>query len=149
MSSIFKKTISSLTLTIFVMITLFGFSFMAYDTNGQMDETCPFTNNGTSLCPQNTLAIAIHHTAALFSFINIPAGVNIMIMVLFLLIALVAIFAISVLPLILARFLIFSYVSLLDTYICIPIWFNYKNNNSLYQKILSWLSRFENSPAVF
>jgi len=149
MSSISKKTINSITLAIFVMITLFGLSFMAHNSNGQMDDNCPFTNNGTSLCPQNTLAIAIHHTAALFAFINIPAGMNIMVLVFFLLLALLASFTISVLPLIRSGFLIFTYTSLLDTYTLVPILFSYKPNNPSYQKISDWLSRLENSPAIF
>ncbi len=70
---LFKKMVTSLILLSLVTILLFGFSIMVHGADESMPRDCPFsTLGGTSLCPQDTLAIVIHHISAYHALLNIP-----------------------------------------------------------------------------
>src|SRR3989344_2326016 len=78
MSSLFGKIAVGFVLVSFLAITLFSFTFMMSSADGQMSGDCPFSPMGVSLCPQNTVAVAIHHISSYQQFISVPlkSGIN-------------------------------------------------------------------------
>src|SRR3989338_7447378 len=78
MSSLFGKIAVSFVLVSFLAITLFSFTFMMSNADGEMPGDCPFSPMGVSLCPQNTVAVAIHHISSYQQFISVllKSGIN-------------------------------------------------------------------------
>lgn len=131
-----KKTIVPLALVVFLAMAIFGFAIMPHGPDGQMPAgDCPFSVAGASICPQNTVAVAIHHISSYLSFISAPVGVNTLTLIVLLFVALaLTTFSVSVGPPFqppLARVFLYSPppVALSDI------------------KIKRWLSLFENSPS--
>ena len=77
MSTLLKKIIALLVLVSFMVIIFFGFAIMLHGPDGQMQGNCPFSAPGVSLCPQDTLAVALHHISSYHSFLNVPINFNI------------------------------------------------------------------------
>ncbi|MDP1690257.1 MAG: hypothetical protein Q8L52_03600 [bacterium] len=68
-----KKIAASFLLASFLAVAFFGFVAMSYGPDGRMQGDCPFSvTTGATLCPQNVLAVALHHIAAYQSFLNVP-----------------------------------------------------------------------------
>lgn len=80
MQTLFKQIALPLVLLAFLAITFFGFATMVHgmdDMGGSMAGDCPFTLLGdASLCPQNTLAMVVHHISAYNSFLNFPIQIS-------------------------------------------------------------------------
>lgn len=68
----FKKIVAPFVLASFLMVVFFGFAAMSSGPDGRMQGDCPFSATGVSLCPQNTLAVALHHLSSYHSFISVP-----------------------------------------------------------------------------
>ena len=131
-----KKIITSIVLASFIMVLFFSFTYMIHQSDGRMAGDCPFFSNSQSICNQNTILSAIHHISAYQSFLNIQTVSNItagLISLLILVVLFFAIFPKNKYPLAL------SYV-------------NHRNNRppplSGKNKIIDWLSLFENSPSA-
>ncbi|HEY4483300.1 MAG TPA: hypothetical protein VI953_03955 [Candidatus Paceibacterota bacterium] len=79
MQTLFKQIAVPLLLLAFLAITFFGFATMVHgiDMDGSMVGDCPFSVLGdASLCPQNTLAMVVHHISAYNSFLNFPIQIS-------------------------------------------------------------------------
>lgn len=133
MSFLFKKITTALALLSFVAMVFFSFASMSYGADGRMQGDCPFSNMGTSLCPQNALPGAVHHLSAYQSFLNAPVHFNITV----LLIALLAMVATA---------LVFLFHPLLYRPLA-PILYSSPPFTSHDRKIKRWLSLFEHSPS--
>ena len=121
----------------FMAIAIFSFVMMMHGSNGEMSGDCPFSVMGASLCPQNTVAIAIHHISAYTSFINVPVNAGITAYLIILLLSIVFIFTIPISPPLLRVPAITGYLD----YFSIP-----KHRS---QEMPRWLSLFENSPSQY
>lgn len=135
MSLLFKKIISSLILVAFLSLTFFSFVIMMHGQDGRMQGDCPFSAVGTSLCPQDTLAVVSHHISAYQSFFNIPLSPNITVSILLLLLVTSAIFILLISSPLLGSSVFVGYVSNF-----LPVFPNTR-------KIIRWLSLLENSPS--
>lgn len=129
-----KHIIASLILVLFLTVTLWSFGAMMHGVNGDMLGGCPFSAGGVSICPQNTLAVVIHHISAYNSFLNVSASSGI-IALLVLILALSAVLAFSISP-----------PSLL---LSVPAQSSYRSPSatSYERKVTYWLSLFEHSPS--
>ena len=137
MPSSFKKIISAFVLASFLAIALLSFTFMM-TADGRMAGNCPFSVMGASLCPQGTLALAVHHISAYRSFFNVFVNSGITVIIIFaLLFALRAIFNLATGPPSLSRPLIVT-GGLHDS----PPVISHK------RKITHWLALLENSPSL-
>ena len=68
----FKKIVTPFVLVSFLIVVFFGFSAMSSGPDGRMQGGCPFSATGVSLCPQDTMAVALHHLSSYQSFISVP-----------------------------------------------------------------------------
>ena len=138
MLSLSQKIISSLVLAPFLTIVLFSFAFMTHGLDGQMSGDCPFSSGGmgVSLCPQDTLALAIHHISVYNAFLNVPVGTGLIAIIISMIFAVGVLFVIFIRPPFLGppAFARVLYHSLLSA--------------SRDRKIIAWLSLFENSPSL-
>ncbi len=70
----FRKTTVSILLASFIALALFSFALMANhgmnDGMGGIESNCPFSFPGSD-CPENSVAMAIHHSAAYQSFASV------------------------------------------------------------------------------
>ncbi|HEY9584196.1 MAG TPA: hypothetical protein VJI33_01250 [Candidatus Paceibacterota bacterium] len=139
MLSFFKKISTALILVSFTAIALFSFAFMMSGADGEMPGDCPFSPMGVSLCPQNTVAVAIHHISSYQQFISVllKSGINM--------------FFFSLISVLMA-------VLFLAFYLSPPVFrpllsrVRFRDNlptNSRDKKITRWLSLFENSPSSY
>lgn len=67
-----KQLIATLTLVSFLAVVIFSLVFMIPGQDGTMSGDCPLSAIDTSTCPQNTLAMAIHHISVYTDFLNVP-----------------------------------------------------------------------------
>lgn len=137
MSSLSKKIITALVLTSFLTVAIFSFAVMMQGPDGRMKGDCPFSVVGQSICPQDTVAVAIHHISAYQAFLNVPVSSGLTALI------------ISLLFVVCAIFFIFIRSPLLE-----PPSFVYIPNDSPLtslsgRKITRWLSLFENSPSKY
>lgn len=130
-----NKIIAALTLTSFLMIAVFGFTIMMHMSDGQASGDCPFSPMGQSLCPQDVVAVAMHHISSYQSFLSVTVGANSITFLLSLLLVAFAAILILIRPALLSP-PIFAYVS--------P---DYLRSDLGAKKIARWLSLFENSPS--
>ncbi len=70
------KYLTTILLIGFIIVGLFSFTTTMSGTNGHPSDGCPFSAMSASLCPQNTVAMVLHHIATYQTFINIPIPVN-------------------------------------------------------------------------
>jgi len=131
----FKKSITALILVSFLMLVLFSFGVMLHESGNQMTGNCPFSAMGVSVCPQDTLAVAIHHVSAYSSFFNVPTNFGPTIAIIFLLLAICVLFILFIRPPLPQR------VTLARGTYTLP------SANSYNKKVTHWLSLFENSPS--
>jgi len=118
-----------------LVIVFFSFATMAHASDGRMQSNCPFTAMGIPLCPQDSIAAAIHHISAYQSILNAPVGSGIMALIIVFLLAIFALLLFSALPL-----------------LCSPpahVWHFFDSPTPASRgKIIHWLSLFENSPST-
>jgi len=128
----FKKIITPFILASFLLVVFFGFIAMSSGPDGRMQGGCPFSATGVSLCPQDALAVALHHLSSYQSFISVPLHS-----------ALLAL--ISALFLVIYVVLLFSFHPFLYRP---PAFISYSAPpfTSQDRKIKRWLSLFEHSP---
>ncbi len=133
MSSLLKKLITALILTSFITIVLFSLASMTHGSDGRLAGDCPFSSPGASLCPQDMVALIIHHLSAYHAFLNVPIGSGLTTLI------------ISLLLVIGVALVIFIHLPLLGP----PslILYSYPLVDSYNRKIVRWLSRLENSPS--
>ena len=134
MKSNLKTIIALITLTSFIWIVFFSFASMSFRPDGHMAGDCPFSAMGTSLCPQDTVAAALHHIGAYSSFLNVPVPSLTTAIVLLLAFAL-------------ALALIFISKSLLGPPLELGVVYDDPPAYTANRKITKWLSLFENSPS--
>ncbi len=137
MSSIPKKIIAALVLTSFLTVAIFSFAVMIQGPDGRMEGDCPFSVVGQSICPQDTVAVAIHHISSYQSFLNVPVGAGLTALV------------ISLLFVMFIALFIFIRSPLLEppSFVCVQN--DYSSTSSSGRKITRWLSLFENSPSKY
>ena len=127
-----KKIATPLILASFLMMAFFGFVTMSQGSDGRMENNCPFSATGATLCPQNAVAVVLHHISAYQSFLATPVGPNPAVL-------LVVFFVLSVTPILFRNFFIpIAFAGLL-----------YKSPPavSYNRKLMHWFSLFELSPA--
>lgn len=135
MPILFKKIIASLILASFLAIIFLSFPMMMGAENGSMPEGCPFSGTGVSLCPIDTLAMAVHHISAYQSFLTVTLHSEMA-------------FILASLLLISIAFLIFSRrPQLFSRPALAGIAFASPPDDSGERKLTHWLSLFERSPS--
>ena len=136
MLSVFKKITVLIVLASFLMIALLSFSLMTHGPDGRMGGECPFSAMGASLCPQNTLAVALHHISAYNSLLAAPtqSGITALIAVLLFVASLVLLLSVSPPA--------FSAPARAGSF------FDSPRATPQDRKEIRWLSLFENSPSV-
>ncbi|MDZ4205951.1 MAG: hypothetical protein U1C12_01930 [Patescibacteria group bacterium] len=137
MSFLSKKIITLFLLVSFLAIALFSFALMVHGPDGRMPGDCPFSIMGDSLCPQDTIAVAIHNISAYHTFLNVPVSAGLTALVISLLFAIYAVLVISV------RLLLFRPPAFT------PVLYDSQPVDSYSNKITRWLSLLENSPSHF
>jgi hypothetical protein len=136
MLSLPKKIIAALVLTSFLTVVIFSFAVMMQGPDGRMEGDCPFSVVGLSICPQDTVAVAIHHISAYQAFLNVSVSSGLTALILSLLLAVCAIFFIFIRSLLLGS----------PSFVCVPN--DSPPTGSSGRKITRWLSLFENSPSL-
>jgi hypothetical protein len=135
MKSPINKSITALVLVSFLVLVLFSFGAVMHESGNQMTGDCPFSTVGGVLCPQNALAVAMHHISAYNSFFNIPVSFGLTALLLSFLLALSIVHAVRIRP------------PRLEPYIVVRIAYDVPPASSYSKKINHWLSLFENSPS--
>ena len=135
MKSFYKQIITALVLASFLSVAFFSFNMMMQGPDGRMVGDCPFTALGASLCPQDNMAVAIHHVSAYYAFLNVPVGTSFAALMISLLLVASALLIISIRS------------PLLGPPIPATILYDSPPPNSYSRKITRWLSLFENSPS--
>ncbi|MEK7609855.1 MAG: hypothetical protein AAB470_01890 [Patescibacteria group bacterium] len=131
-----KKIITVLVLTSFLTVAIFSFAVMTRGPDGRMEGDCPFSVVGQSICPQDTVAVAIHHISAYQSFLNMPVGSGLTALIVSLLFAVCA-----------ALFILIS-SPLLGPPAVARILYDSPSIGLRSRKLTRWLSLFENSPSM-
>ena len=131
-----RQTVVLLILVSFLAIVLFGFVSMMHTLDGRMSGECPFSAMGASLCPQNTLAVALHHISAYNSLLAAPtqSGITALIAVLLFVASLVLLLSVSPPA--------FSAPARAGSF------FDSPRATPQDRKKIRWLSLFENSPSM-
>lgn len=137
MSSKLKKIIALFALLSFSMIAVLGFVFIAYGQNMSASNGCPFGVMGATLCPQDIMAVAMHHLSVFQSFINVPVNFDITAFIVSLIIAPFAILG------------FFMSVSPVKLFYPARLFYDFPPDASIKRKIIRWLALHENSPADF
>lgn len=137
MTHTFKKSIAVLVLASFLTLIFFSFSFMAHGEAGHMSGACPFSAVGTSFCPQDMLALAVHHISSYHTFLNVPLYLGSAILALFALLF-------ACLTLVLSSHAPFAGPPALAY-----VFSDVRHGTSSYRKKIRWLSLLENSPAQY
>lgn len=133
----FKQIFIYFVLASFLMMALFSFVVMIHGSEGQIPGNCPFSSTGVSLCPQDSLAVVIHHISAYQSLLSAPLNFSMTVFILFL------IFAAG------ASLFISSGPPLIKLQTSAEIFYGPPAEVSPRDKnITRWLSLFENSPAL-
>lgn len=135
MPSLFKKIIVSLILTSFLSMAFFSFVFMLHEPGERMSGDCPFSPMETSLCPQDVLAVVLHHFSAYQTFFSVPVFSSVTVLITSLLLVAFAFFLLS------ANSLLFEPTQTINYSYNTPLTTPYD------RKIIRWLSLFENSPS--
>jgi len=130
-----KKITTLFFLIIFLSVIFFGLSIVTHNLDENMTKGCPFPSFKMFVCPQNILISTIHHLSEYNSFLNVPITYNLVFLI---------IFSIAI------------YIFKHDRDLFLPKfqqWVIYLHNPQVIfsdnQKILRWLSFFENSPSLF
>ena len=135
MFPVFKKIIVSLLLTSFLSVLFFSLPMMG-GMDGSMPEGCPFGATGVSLCPTDTVAMAVHHISAYQSFLTVTTQSGLLLLIIFLL---------SAVAVLLARFmhpLVVNSSALARSAFASP------PADPQQRKIARWLSLLEQSPSL-
>ena len=135
MLPLYKKIITSLVLASLMTIIFFSLTVMTHGSDGRMSGDCPFSA-GVSFCPQDTLAVVIHHISAYQSFLNVTITSGIMTLLISLFLLVLATFVLSIGP------------PLSGLLLPISI-YDFPPASSHDRKIKRWLSLFENSPSEY
>jgi len=67
-----KRFLAVLIASPLLLIVFFSFAVALHESEGRMDG-CPFSALEASPCPQNAIAVALHHLSAYQSLLSIPA----------------------------------------------------------------------------
>ncbi len=118
------------------MIVLFSFATMMHGSDGRISGDCPYSAMGASLCPQNTVAIVLHHISSYKSFINVPVNFGITSLIFYLLLIAYAMFVVPINR------------PLLELPVFVGIPYNSPPSTLNKRKIIRWLALHENSPTV-
>lgn len=137
MTFLLKRMLAPLLLLSFLTVVFFGFAAMSRGSDGNMQGGCPFSLTSASLCPQDALAVALHHLSSYGSFISVPAGS----MVLVLLELLLLISLIALVPTIIRSLALHPPQQRGNAYRAPPV-------SSRRGSITRWLSLLENSPSL-
>lgn len=129
-----KKIAFPLMLAPFLMAAFFGFVAMTSGPDGRMQGDCPFSATGVTLCPQNAVAIAMHHISAYQSFLNVPTGFDLVAL-------LSALGGIGIVVVLIAT------SPLVPSTVPVSILYESPPPISYNRKLVRWLSLFENSPS--
>ena len=119
----------------FLTVVFLSFSVMTHGSNGSMQNNCPFSAFGASLCVQDVFTTIFNHISAYKSFFNIPTYSYITIFFFFF-----------------ASYCKHNFYIFIDYFLYKPLIYIRRVINSppfiIYnRKILRWLSLFENSPS--
>ena len=139
MNPLSKQITTVLVLSSFLAIAFFSFVLMTHGPDGRMPGDCPLSTMGVSLCPQDTVAIAIHHISSYHAFLNVPVGVGLTALIISLLFALFAVFAIFIRSTLLG----------LGPPLFARVLYNSPPADPHSRETVRWLSLFENSPSRF
>lgn len=137
MKSFYTQIITALVLASFLSVAFFSFNMMMQGPDGRMIGDCPFSALGASLCPQDTVAAAVHHISAYYAFLNVPVGSSFAALMITLLLVAATLLVISIRTL------------LLGPPILATVLYDSPPPNAYSGKITRWLSLFENSPSHF
>jgi hypothetical protein len=118
------------------MIVFFGLSTMTHKPGELMVDNCPLSVAGESLCPQNSVADAIHHISSYESFFAVTVNSNQTILLTTILFVMLAFVLVSIYPYLLNFSSVVNYL-----YDSPPVFLATR-------KIRHWLSLFENSPSI-
>ena len=118
-------------------IVLFSFATVMHGPDGRISGNCPFSAIGASLCPQDTVAIVLHHISAYQSFINVSVNFGTVALI------------ISLLLVPWMTFVVFISPSLLRPLALVGILYNFPPDTSYKREITRWLALHENSPATY
>jgi hypothetical protein len=135
MKSFYKQIIAILVLTSFLSVAFFSFDMMMQGPDGRMVGDCPFSAMGASLCPQDTVAVAVHHISAYYAFLNVPIGSGAASLIILLLATA------SIMLMIFREWMLPGPPQFLYSF------YNSPPLDSNRRKITHWLSLFENSPS--
>ncbi len=135
MPTISKKIITTLVLASLIMIMFFSFTLMMNGPNERMLADCPFSVMGASLCPQDIVAVVIHHISAYHAFLNVTVSAGLTTLIISLLFAICAVLV------------IFIHLPLFGPPAFVPILHDSPLLDSYSKKIIRWLSLLENSPS--
>lgn len=117
-----------------LVIVFFSFATMTHIADGRMQSNCPFSTMGAPLCPQDVVAVAIHHISSYQSLLNTPLASSITILIIALL---VLVYAASR----------FSVRSLVPGSRLVRRLYNSSPSYPGSREITRWLSLFEHSPS--
>jgi hypothetical protein len=132
-TAIFKSIVAPLLIVSFLAVAFFSFAAMSYGSDGRMQGGCPFSATGTALCPQDALAVIMHHVSAYQSFFNTSINVGMSALI-------IALYAVGIASI------------LLVNRICVPtalasVRYKPPPSVSYTEKLTRWLSLFEHSPS--
>ena len=131
-----KQIIALLVLVSFLTVVFLGLAVMMHQPDGRMQNDCPFSAMGASLCPQDVVAMAFHHVSAYNSFFNIPMRSGIASFIIFSLL-----FAGAIL-------MIFRNVFTVESPRLVGVRYDSPPPTSWKRKIARWLALHENSPSA-
>lgn len=120
----------------FVGIAIFGFTFFAYGMDSS-DNNCVISPLDGTVCPTSITAMALHHISSLQTLIIsvTPSISNWLLLLIFIIL-------LSTLTILFLKNLLFPKLKLLREHLRdLETYLSYSK-----QKIISWLSLFENSP---
>lgn len=133
-----KYLITLILIVSFVGIAIWGFTFFAHGMNSS-DNNCVTSPIDGTICPTSIVAMTLRHISSLQTFLTsvTPSISNLLLLLAFILLVLVSVFQ-------LYKNLLFSKIDLLREHLR-----DLETNLSYSkQKIISWLSLFENSPSL-
>ncbi|MBI2409625.1 hypothetical protein HYV30_01110 [Candidatus Kaiserbacteria bacterium] len=124
-----KKFVAPLALAVFLFAALFGFAAMG----AHMQEGCSLIVSGAAPCPENIVAVAVHHLSAYQTFSHVPLDFGVLFLLEILLFAAFAAAVFKISPPLAA----------------VPAYFPHGPPQSILsrQKLTRWLSLLEHSPS--
>ena len=138
MRTLTQKLVATIILSSFLAISFGSFVVMIHEPRQVMTSNCPFSALDQTLCPQNTLAVVIHHLLAYHSFLNVPLVKNLSLFLLSTFLSLIG-----------AWWLIIRIRPLLVSPVLNRLLNDSPPKQSGRPKISRWLALLENSPASF